>query len=121
MIILLLVPTAAKTSPKILDDISQALNTIDKIFEREMLITILPTTFFEMFCKIILNSKVIVKKYHRSRRQFLDELLSIDGLTCCLNVIHRNHMVILCIIFGYTGKLDKLGHYSPTKPVRLKR
>ena len=39
-----------------------------------MLIRTLPTTLFEFFSKIIINSKV------RSRRQFLEDLLSINGL-----------------------------------------
>ena len=36
-----------------------------------MLIVTLPTTLLQFFCKIILNSKVIVKSV---RRQFPDEL-----------------------------------------------
>ena len=40
----------------------------------------LPTTLLWIFCKIILNSKVIVKRFLISRRQFLEELLNINGL-----------------------------------------
>ena len=52
--------TAAKTSLTILMK-SSGFSTIGKIFEGEMLIRTLPTTLLQIFCKIILNSKVIVK------------------------------------------------------------
>ena len=35
-----------------------------KIFEGEILIRTLPTILLEIFCKIILNPKVIVKSIH---------------------------------------------------------
>ena len=49
-----------------------------------MFIGILSTTLLQIFCEIVLNSKVIAKsycqKYRRSRRQFLEELLSVNGI-----------------------------------------
>ena len=54
-----------------------------KTFEGEMLIRTLPTTLLQIFCKIILNFKVIVKII-RNRWWFLEELSCIDGLMCPL-------------------------------------
>ena len=39
-----------------------------------MLYRTLSTFFLQMFLKIVHNFQVFVKKYHRTRRQFLEEL-----------------------------------------------
>ena len=51
--------TAAKTSLTIL---MMSFRLKHKIFQGEMLFRTLPTTLLQIFCKIILNSKVIVKR-----------------------------------------------------------
>ena len=44
---------------------------VGKLFEREMLIRILPTTPLQIFCEIILNFQVIVKSVIVPDEKFL--------------------------------------------------
>ena len=63
-------------------DNSLRINNYFKLFPRPMRIFLfktLPTNLIQIFCKINFNSKAIVKKYDRSRRQFLEERISING------------------------------------------
>ena len=71
--------TAAKTSLTILMK-SFILKQNWQLLDGEMLIRTLPTNLLQSFCKIFLNSKVIVKSIIDSTQQFLEELLSINGL-----------------------------------------
>ena len=49
------------------------------IFDGVMIMGTLPTSLLQMFCLIILNSEAIVRMYYRSRGQFQEEALSING------------------------------------------
>ena len=65
--------TAAKATNNFGED------SIGKIFEVEMLIKILPKTFLQIFKKKM-NAQVIVKNIIDIEIQFLEDLLSINGL-----------------------------------------
>ena len=55
-----------------------------------MLIKILPTSL-QIFCKTFLNSIVIVKSL---RRQFLEELISIDGYWNAITLLLLQHQLM---------------------------
>ena len=54
---------------------------IGKLFEWEMLIRTLPTTLLQIFCKIILNSKIIVQSILDPDDNSWMNSLSINGWT----------------------------------------
>ena len=54
---------------------------IGKLFKGEMLFRTLSTTLFQIFSKIILNSKVSVKSILDPDDNFLEECLNINGLS----------------------------------------
>ena len=53
---------------------------LGKIFEVEMLIRTLPTTLVQILCKLISNSKVIVKINAETDENFVEEVLGINML-----------------------------------------
>ena len=81
--------TAAKSSLEIWRKFSDK-SMIRKIFEGEMFLKTLPTTFLQIVCKFIFNTQVIGKSImDGTRRQFLVNFSSMNGLTWHLLVRRR--------------------------------
>ena len=65
-----------------------------KIFEGQMSIRTLPTTLLHIFCTFFLDFQNYGQKCHRSRRQFLEDLWSINGLSWKIFLAEATHGIV---------------------------
>ena len=75
--------TAAKSNLTILMKPCRQKQSWENIWMRNVIQNITNNSPSKIFCKLNLNDKVSLKSIHRSRRQFLEELLWNNGLTSC--------------------------------------
>ena len=76
------------------------------------MIRTLPTTLLQIFCKIISQFKSYCQKYHRSRRRFLDEALSINGLTRISKPSPQNWQLQSFGALYFSGETNLLGIFG---------